>query len=159
MPFRPARVGDSIVRALPHVWTMLDMLADPTAIDIRTLAARLLAAYLRGNKLPPDEVPVALRSIFRTLRDLSGQGNDLSPPVPAVPIKKSVTRNYLICLEDGRKLKFLKRYLRTRYGLSPEDYRAKWGLPPHYPMVAPRYAAQRSEMAKKTGFGRRPPRA
>ncbi len=96
-----------------------------------------------------------IKSIHATLGGLASgvPGEVATTQKPAVNMKKSITPEYVICLEDGKKLKMLKRYLRTRYGLSPEEYRAKWGLPADYPMVAPNYAAQRSEFAKKIGLG------
>ena len=102
-----------------------------------------------------------IKSVHATLGGLSGMAaaDMTTAQKPAVAIKKSVTPEYIVCLEDGKKLKMLKRYLRSRYGLSPEEYRAKWGLPADYPMVAPNYAAQRSEFAKKIGLGRSSPRS
>jgi predicted transcriptional regulator len=97
-----------------------------------------------------------MSTIHESLTKLNGgSAESASEPLkPAIPIKKSVTPDYIVCLEDGKRLKMLKRHLRTTYGLSPEEYRAKWGLPSNYPMVAPNYAAQRSEFAKKIGLGR-----
>lgn len=121
------------------------------------LACHVLAAYVRRNTIPAGEVPGALRNIHQALIALAG-GTPVSPerPKPAVPVKQSVTRNYIVCLEDGRKLKMLKRYLRTKHGMTPEEYRVKWRLPASYPMVAPAYAAQRSAFAKSIGLGRKP---
>jgi len=98
-----------------------------------------------------------IKNIHATLGALStGHNVEVAAPLkPAISVKKSITPDYIICLEDGKKLKMLKRYIRTRYGLSPEEYRAKWGLPADYPLVAPNYAARRSEFAKKIGLGRR----
>ncbi|MBV8977368.1 MAG: MucR family transcriptional regulator [Alphaproteobacteria bacterium] len=122
------------------------------------MVAKVVAAYASNNPVPMAELPGLVKSVHGTLTGLLG-----SPPAdavttqkPAVPIKKSVTAEHIVCLEDGKKLKMLKRYLRSRYQLSPEDYRAKWGLPADYPMVAPNYAAQRSAFAKKIGLGHRP---
>jgi predicted transcriptional regulator len=115
----------------------------------------IVTAYLSKNTLPPDEVPALIRSVHATLGGISG-----AEPVirearePAVPIKKSVKPDYIVCLEDGKKLKMLKRYLRSRYKLSPDEYRARWNLQPDYPMVAPNYAQRRSEFAKKFGLGK-----
>jgi len=124
--------------------------------DVLKLASDIVAAYVSNNPLPVNELPGVIKSIHSTLGGLSNgaAGDALTAYKPAVPVKRSVTPNYIICLEDGKKLKMLKRYLRSRYGLSPEDYRAKWHLPADYPMVAPNYAAQRSEFAKKIGLGR-----
>ncbi len=115
----------------------------------------IVTAYLSKNVLPPDEVPALIRSVHATLGGIAG----VEAPIaiarePAVPIKKSVKADYIICLEDGKKLKMLKRYLRARYDMSPDQYRAKWGLPGDYPMTAPNYAARRSEFAKKFGLGK-----
>jgi predicted transcriptional regulator len=115
----------------------------------------IVTAYLSKNSLPPDEVPALIRNVHATLGGIAG-----TEPVvrearePAIAIKKSVKPDYIVCLEDGKKLKMLKRYLRARYDLSPDEYRAKWGLPANYPMTAPNYAAKRSEFAKKFGLGK-----
>jgi Predicted transcriptional regulator len=125
--------------------------------DLLKLASDIVAAYVSNNPLPVGEVPALIKSVHATLGGLGGAGSTAESPTdqkPAVPVKKSVTAEYLICLEDGKRLKMLKRYLRSRYGLSPDQYRAKWGLPPDYPMVASNYAARRSEFAKKIGLGR-----
>jgi len=121
-------------------------------------ACKIVAAYVRNNPVAPAELPQMIKNIHATLGALlGGQHTDISTPQkPAISVKKSITPDYIICLEDGKRLKMLKRYLRTRYGMSPEDYRAKWGLPADYPLVAPNYAARRSEFAKKIGLGRRP---
>jgi predicted transcriptional regulator len=120
-------------------------------------ACKIVAAYVRNNPLTPGELPAIIKNIHVTLSGLgSGSIPEMpAPQKPAIAVKKSITDDYIICLEDGKKLKMLKRYLRTRYGMSPEDYRAKWGLPADYPLVAPNYAARRSEFAKKIGLGRR----
>lgn len=115
----------------------------------------IVTAYLSKNVLPPEDIPGLIRSVHATLGGIAG----VETPVqetrePAVPVKKSVKADYIICLEDGKKLKMLKRYLRARYGMSPDQYRAKWGLPADYPMTAPNYAAKRSEFAKKFGLGK-----
>jgi predicted transcriptional regulator len=115
----------------------------------------IVTAYLSKNVLPPEEIPALIRSVHATLGGIAG----LETPVresrePAVPIKKSVKGDYIVCLEDGKKLKMLKRYLRARYDMSPDEYRARWGLPGDYPMTAPNYAAKRSEFAKKFGLGK-----
>jgi predicted transcriptional regulator len=124
--------------------------------DILKLATEIVAAYVSNNPLPVSEIPAMIKSVHSTLGGLGGtsQGEVQTGQKPAVPIKRSVTPDYIICLEDGKKLKMLKRYLRSNYNMTPEEYRAKWGLPADYPMVAPNYAAQRSEFAKKIGLGR-----
>jgi predicted transcriptional regulator len=124
--------------------------------EILQLATRVVAAYVSNNPLPAADVPTLIRNIHTALGDLSGAtGGELhATQKPAVPVKRSVTPDYIVCLEDGKKLKMLKRHLRSRYNLTPEGYRAKWGLPVDYPMVAPNYASQRSDFAKKIGLGR-----
>ena len=100
-----------------------------------------------------------LKSVYETMTTLSGpEVKEPEELIPAVPIKKSITNDYIICLEDGKKLKMLKRHLATAYDMTPDDYRAKWGLKADYPMVAPSYAAKRQELAKKIGLGRKPKR-
>lgn len=122
------------------------------------MVAKVVAAYVSNKPVPMAELPGLVRSVHGTFSGLLGSSpaDAVTTQKPAVPIKKSVTAEHIVCLEDGKKLKMLKRYLRSRYQLSPEDYRAKWGLPADYPMVAPNYAAQRSAFAKKIGLGHRP---
>ena len=129
------------------------------ADDLLKLASDIVAAYVSNNPIAITDVPGMIKSVHATLGGLStGSPSDVqTTQKPAVPVKKSVTPEFIVCLEDGKKLKMLKRYLRSRYGLSPEEYRAKWGLPADYPMVAPNYAAQRSEFAKKIGLGKSAP--
>ncbi|HWA03095.1 MAG TPA: MucR family transcriptional regulator [Rhizomicrobium sp.] len=124
--------------------------------DILKLASDIVAAYVSNNPVPMGDLPAMIKSVHATLGGLAGPGTAEAATTqkPAVNIKKSITPEYIVCLEDGKKLKMLKRYLRSRYNMSPEEYRAKWGLPADYPMVAPNYAAQRSEFAKKIGLGR-----
>jgi len=127
--------------------------------DLLKLTSDIVAAYVSNNPIPVAELPATIKSVHITLGALFGGagGEIVTSQKPAVPVKRSITPEYLICLEDGKKLKMLKRYLRSRYGLSPDQYRAKWGLPADYPMVASNYAAQRSEFAKKIGLGRTAP--
>ena len=129
------------------------------ADDLIKFASEIVAAYVSNNPTPISELPGMIRSIHATLGGLAGVATTeiATTQKPAVTVKKSVTPEYIVCLEDGKKLKMLKRYLRSRYGLSPEEYKSKWGLPADYPMVAPNYAAQRSEFAKKIGLGRSAP--
>ena len=129
------------------------------ADELIKFATDIVAAYVSNNPTPISEIPGMIKSIHATLGSLSGMAGQNMPTTqkPAVTVKKSVTPGYIVCLEDGKKLKMLKRYLRSRYGLTPEEYRTKWGLPADYPMVAPDYAAQRSEFAKKIGLGRTAP--
>jgi predicted transcriptional regulator len=116
------------------------------------LAADIVTAYVSNNSITSSELPEVIKTVYTTLNHLDKDKHAATLSKPAVPIKKSYTNDYIICLEDGKRLKMMKRYLRTRYGLSPEEYRAKWGLPSDYPMVAPNYAAKRSEFAKKIGL-------
>jgi predicted transcriptional regulator len=127
--------------------------------DLLKLASDIVAAYVSNNSVSMVDLPTMIKSVHATLGGLASQTqNDLATSQkPAVAVRRSVMPEYIVCLEDGKKLKMLKRYLRSRYGLSPEEYRSKWGLPADYPMVAPHYAAQRSEFAKKIGLGRTAP--
>ncbi len=126
---------------------------DKTALAEMT--AELVAAYVTRNHVQPGELPSLIASVHATLGTLGQPPEpEIEPLKPAVPVKKSVTDDYIISLEDGRKFKSLKRYLGT-LGMTPADYRAKWGLPADYPMVAPTYAAKRSELAKDFGLGRK----
>ena len=121
------------------------------------LTAEIVAAYVANNKVELEQLPDILKLVHRTIEGLQNGQEERAPdkPKPAVPIGKSLHNEYIICLEDGKKLKMLKRYLRSKYGLTPDEYRRKWGLPADYPMVAPAYAAKRSEFAKEIGLGRR----
>lgn len=119
------------------------------------LVAGIVSAFVSHNSVPTSDLPALIASTYAAL---SGLGQEQAPVVeeklvPAVPIKKSITPDFLVCLEDGKKFKSLKRHLRTAYDLSPDQYRARWGLPPDYPMVAPAYAEARSNLAKKMGLG------
>ena len=120
------------------------------------MTARLVASYVCRNSLSADQLPDLIRSVHDSLKatEIDPEPVPEKAQKPVVSIKKSITPDYLICLEDGKKLKMLKRHLRAKYDLSPEEYRAKWGLPPDYPMVAPNYAAQRSSFAREIGLGR-----
>ena len=117
------------------------------------LVSKIASAYVSNNHLPPSELHHLIATVHEALQNPDQAA--LSPPEPAVPIKKSVQPDYVICLEDGIKLKMLKRHLRATYDMSPDQYRKKWGLPSDYPMVAPEYAARRSELAKNIGLGRK----
>ncbi len=118
------------------------------------LVSELVSAYVSKYSLSPSELPQLIKTVHEALR--MPEQAAASVPEPAVPIKKSIRPDYVICLEDGKKLKMLKRHLRTAYNMSPDEYRQKWGLASDYPMVAPKYAAKRSELAKKIGLGRKP---
>lgn len=117
-------------------------------------AARIVAAYVGNNVVAPDDLPDLIRLVHGALSAVADGPPNVQPPKPVVPVGKSVSDNFLICLEDGKKFKSLKRHLRTSYDMSPEEYRAKWNLPADYPMVAPGYSRQRSKLAKKMGLGR-----
>ncbi len=116
------------------------------------LVTEIVSAFVSNNSVSNKQIPDLITSIHQTLMKMTGQAPETLKP--AVPIKRSVTPNYIVCLEDGKKLKMLKRHLRTAFNLSPREYREKWGLSDDYPMVAPKYAAQRSELAKKIGLGK-----
>ena len=127
--------------------------------DILKQVTEIVAAYVSKNPVEAKDLPAIIRNVHATLAGIGAQPDaPTAPRPPAVAVKKSVQDDYIVCLEDGKKLKMLKRYLRTRYRLSPEQYRAKWRLPPDYPMVASNYAARRSEFAKKFGLGRTAPK-
>lgn len=121
------------------------------------LAAKVVAAYVGQNTLPAQQIPDLIQSVYQAFQSASAPEPEPAVEVlrPAVPVKKSITPEYIICLEDGKKLKMLKRHLRTNYNMTPEEYRAKWNLPADYPMVAPNYAEQRSQFAKQIGLGRK----
>ena len=128
------------------------------------MTADIVSAYVGNNNVQVTEVPGLISSIHAALSQISTGVVEVEPEIkePAVSVRKSITPDFLICLEDGRKFKSLKRHLRTKYNISPEDYRAKWNLPKDYPMVAPNYARARSELAKQMGLGqggRKPARA
>ena len=120
------------------------------------MAVDIVAAYVANNTVPAGQVPEVINTVYNSLTTLDGGAEATAEPAkPAVSVRRSVTPEYIVCLEDGKKLKMLKRHLRAAYDMSPEEYRVKWGLPADYPMVAPNYAAQRSEFAKKIGLGRK----
>jgi predicted transcriptional regulator len=122
--------------------------------DILKQVTEIVSAYVSKNEVAAGDLPALIKSVHATLGGIGGETRAPSGKPPAVPVKKSITPDYIVCLEDGKKLKMLKRYLRTRYGMTPEAYRAKWNLPADYPMTAPNYAARRSEFAKQIGLGR-----
>jgi len=117
------------------------------------MTTEIVSAYVGNNPVQGTELPALIQNVHESLMALNGQQRELAEAKPAVSIKKSITDDYLICLEDGKKFKSLKRHLRSKYDMSPEEYRERWGLPYDYPMVAPSYARQRSELAKKMGLG------
>lgn len=121
--------------------------------EMLDLAVGIVTAYVSNNVVSSDELPEVIKTVYTTLHSLNGAAANGHALKPAVPVGKSYTSDYIICLEDGKKLKMLKRYLRSHYDMTPDEYRAKWGLPADYPMVAPSYAVKRSEFAKKIGLG------
>jgi predicted transcriptional regulator len=128
----------------------------PSGEELLRLGADIVSAYVSRNAVAADAVPDIIRTVHQALEGLS-RGTPApaeEKAKPAVPIGRSVQHDFIVCLEDGKKLKMLKRYLRSRYDMSPDDYRRRWNLPPDYPMVAPAYAARRSDFAKKIGLGR-----
>ena len=132
-----------------------------TTVDsnqVVTLTSQIVAAYLERNKIQTTDVPALISAVHQSLTKLVQPEAPAAAPAelkPAVPVKKSIFPEYIICLEDGKKLKMLKRHLRTSYNISPGEYRTKWGLPADYPMVAPNYAKARSDLALKLGLGRK----
>src|SRR3712207_982737 len=131
---------------------MSESVTSPNYIE---LCADIVSAYVSNNSVPAADLPVLLNSVYAALTK-TAQGQQEEPKaelIPAVPVKKSLAPDYIVCLEDGKKFKSLKRHLRTQYNMTPEQYRAKWNLPADYPMVAPNYAKARSELAKTMGLG------
>ena len=126
--------------------------------DVLKMATGIISAFVANNAVPAADLPDLIRTVHATIIDLAKADTPtFEAPEPAVSIAKSITPDYLVCLEDGRKLKMLKRYLRSRYDMTPEDYRARWSLPADYPMVAPNYAKLRSQHAKDIGLGKKSP--
>ena len=121
---------------------------------LRELTTRIVAAYVSSNTVPADALSGLIGTVFQALGSLGQETTEIPDLVPAVPVKKSVFPDYIVCLEDGKKLKMLKRHLQSAYGMTPKQYREKWGLPESYPMVAPDYAARRSALAQEIGLGR-----
>ena len=126
--------------------------------EILQLTSEIVSSHVSNNPVPVAELPSVIQSVYGTLDNLANEPEEEPEEelIPFVSIKKSITPDYLICLEDGKKLKMLKRHLRTRYDMTPEEYKDRWNLPADYPMVAPNYAAKRQELAKKNGLGRKP---
>lgn len=136
---------------------MQDMEIEMNKETLITLTSDIVAAHVSNNDVPVESVPELITQVYSAL---SGLGQESAPeevrPEPAVSIRASVKPDYIVCLEDGKRLKMLKRYLRTNYNMTPEEYRARWNLPADYPMVAPNYAEKRRDLAKKIGLGRKP---
>ncbi len=135
------------------------MAEQPETSELLALTTNIVASHVSNNSLAATDLPQLIQQVYSALSTASSGGTNSSAPrpQPAVAIKKSVTPDFIICLEDGKKLKMLKRHLKTAFGMTPQEYRARWGLPSDYPMVAPNYAKSRSEFAKKIGLGRRSP--
>ena len=124
--------------------------------DLLGYTSEITSAHVSNNTVALSDLPGLIEQIYKTLAMIGGvDGGASDRPTPAVPIKKSITPDFIVCLEDGKKLKMLKRHLKTAYNMSPEEYRERWGLSPDYPMVAPNYAKQRSRLAKEIGLGTR----
>ena len=122
--------------------------------ELLSLTSDIVSAHVSNNTVAVTDLPGLIEQVYKTLSGVGGAGNAaVDRPTPAVPIKKSITPDFIICLEDGKKLKMLKRHLKTAYDMTPDDYRERWGLPSDYPMVAPNYAKQRSKLAKAIGLG------
>lgn len=126
--------------------------------DLLSMTTEIVAAHVRNNSVAQTDIPELIRTVHAALSEVS-TGNSQERPSPAIAVRRSVTPDYIVCLEDGKKLKMLKRHLKTAYNMTPEEYRERWNLPADYPMVAPNYASQRSALAKKIGLGRRPGRS
>lgn len=132
------------------------MAEHPANASVLGLTAQIVSAHVSNNSVSPEALPSLIQDVYRTLAGVGKEPLEPERPQPAVPVKKSVFPDHIVCLEDGKKLKMLKRHLKTAYNMSPEQYRERWGLPPDYPMVAPNYARHRSSLAKKIGLGTKP---
>lgn len=133
------------------------MTEEELALDetLITLTSDIVAAHVSNNSVAVSDLPLIISSVHGALADLSGTAAKQDKPEPAVPVKSSIKPDYVVCLEDGKKLKMLKRHLMTHYKMTPDDYRTKWGLPASYPMVAPNYAKKRAELARAIGLGKK----
>jgi len=129
------------------------MPGDLADADILALTAQIVSAHVGNNAVAAADLPALIQDVFRSLSGIGAPAPEAARPEPAVPIKKSIFPDYIVCLEDGKKLKMLKRHLQASFGMTPEQYRARWGLAADYPMVAPNYAAVRSSLAKQIGLG------
>ena len=132
------------------------MAEPPAPTNVLGLTAQIVSAHVSNNPVAADSLPSLIQDVYRTLAGIGREPVQPERPQPAVPIKKSVFADHIVCLEDGKKLKMLKRHLKTAYNMTPEQYRERWGLGPDYPMVAPNYARHRSSLAKKIGLGTKP---
>ncbi len=129
-----------------------EMVLDETLI---TLTSDIVSAHVSNNSVAVSDLPLIINNVHGALAGLSGKAAEQAKPTPAVPVKSSIKPDYVVCLEDGKKLKMLKRHLMTHYGLTPDEYRTKWSLPSDYPMVAPNYAEKRRQLAKSIGLGKK----
>ncbi len=139
---RPVRKGE----AMPE---------EKSGNDLLGLTEKIVSAHVGNNAVASADLPNLIRAVYDALGNVRAAGETAPKPKPAVPIKRSITPNYIVCLEDGKKMKMLKRHLRTTFNMTPKEYRERWGLPPDYPMTAPNYAKARSEIAKKIGLGKK----
>jgi predicted transcriptional regulator len=124
--------------------------------DVLGLTAQIVSAHVSNNTVAPDSLPSLIQEVYKTLAGVGKEPVAAERPQPAIPVKKSVMPDHIVCLEDGKKLKMLKRHLKTSYNMTPQQYRERWGLGSDYPMVAPNYAKHRSSLAKKIGLGTKP---
>ena len=134
---------------------MSDSIPSATPPLLLTLTAQIVAAHVGGNPVAAESLPALIQSVYATLAGTGAEPVAVERQEPAVPVKRSIHQDYLVCLEDGAKMKMLKRYIAKRYNLTPAQYKSKWGLPADYPMVAPAYAERRSVLAKQIGLGRK----
>jgi predicted transcriptional regulator len=132
------------------------MAEDPVTTSVLGLTAQIVSAHVANNSVSADALPSLIQEVYKTLAGVGKEPTTQDKLQPAVPVKKSVFQDHIVCLEDGKKLKMLKRHLKTAYNLTPDEYRERWGLAPDYPMVAPSYAKHRSTLAKKSGLGTKP---
>lgn len=131
------------------------MSEQPSKLELLELTSEIVSAHVSNNSVSTSDLPQLIEDVYKTLGTVGEKPEVKEKAQPAVPVKKSIQQEYLICLEDGKKLKMLKRHLKTAYNMTPEEYREKWNLPSDYPMVAPNYAEHRSSLAKKIGLGTR----
>ncbi|AYN87303.1 MucR family transcriptional regulator [Commensalibacter melissae] len=124
-------------------------------ISLLQLTSKIVSSHISNNSVEAEQLPELIRQVYQTLSSIEKNGHDAEKLQPVVPVKRSVFPDYIICLEDGKKLKMLKRHIQSAYGLTPEQYRERWNLPPDYPMVAPNYAERRSSLAREIGLGRK----
>jgi predicted transcriptional regulator len=138
-------------------WSKGVAMAESSAnMSVLALTAQIVSAHVSNNTITSEAIPALILDVYRTLAGIGQEPPAPERPQPAVPAKKSVFPEYIICLEDGKRLKMLRRHLKTAYNMTPDQYRERWGLPADYPMVAPRYAQHRSSLAKKIGLGTKP---